>query len=518
MDNNNQGFDYSGLYHNTNSGGANGQQPQGGNVSENYGAQNGAQQGAGQASYPNVGSSGLNTANTAPTSYGTSGSGTSQYPNGANQQPGGWNQNANGGYTDSFHGGNGGNGGGYSYASAPQQPPKKHKKGSGHKVLTRVVAGVCVVALGFGGGLAGVVVASKSGLIGGSSVVMQTVDRNTTTDSGTQGSASGTALSTQDVSSMVSPSVVVITTEQMVSSNTWFGGSYVESGAGSGVIMTADGYILTCAHVVSGASSIKVQLSGSTDSYDATVVGADSTADIAVIKVDATGLTPAVMGDSDKLAVGESVIAVGNPLGTLGGTVTNGIISAVNREITINGTSMTLIQTSASISPGNSGGGLFNANGELVGIVNAKSGASNAEGLGFAIPVNTAVSVSQELISNGYVKRPVLGVSVISITDAQTAMQYGVTEYGVYIAQVTKGSGAEAAGLQAGDRIVSIGDTVVSQSTDVTNYIQTQSVGATVAVQVERSGKLMSVNVTLGDNSTSASSDSGAASSETGSN
>ncbi|MGN0974460.1 MAG: S1C family serine protease, partial [Gemmiger sp.] len=224
-----------------------------------------------------------------------------------------------------------------------------------------------------------------------------------------------------------------------------------------------------------------------------------STTDIAVLKINATGLTPAVLGDSDALVVGEPVVAVGNPLGTLGGTVTNGIVSAVSREVEIEGTTMTLVQTSASISPGNSGGGLFNGNGELIGIVNAKSGASNAEGLGFAIPINTAMTVAQDLIDNGFVKRPALGITVIAINDAQTAMQYGVSSYGVYIVQVNNGSGAEAAGLKAGDRIVSVGDTVVSQSSDVTNYIKDCEIGQTVPMQVERSGKLMSFEVTLGE-------------------
>ena len=185
---------------------------------------------------------------------------------------------------------------------------------------------------------------------------------------------------------------MAITTEQMVSTNTWFGGSYVQSGAGSGVIISQDGYIVTCAHVVSGANNITVQLADGTE-YTATVVGQDSTSDVAVLKIEATGLTPAVIGDSDSLAVGETTIAVGNPLGTLSNTVTNGIVSALNREVTVQGNDMNLIQTSASISPGNSGGGLFNANGELIGIVNAKSSSSDAEGLGFAIPINTAMEM-----------------------------------------------------------------------------------------------------------------------------
>lgn len=211
-----------------------------------------------------------------------------------------------------------------------------------------MLACVGVAALGFGGGLGGAVVASRAGLTG-NQVVVQQVERST--DATAAGSTDGTSMSVQQIASVVSPSVVAITTEQMSSSQTWFGGYYVQSGAGSGVIISQDGYILTCAHVVSGATSVKVQLNGSDESYDATVVGQDSTSDIAVLKIDATGLTPAVIGDSDALAVGEVAVAVGNPLGTLSNTVTDGIVSALNRQVTVQNNDMTLIQTDASISP-----------------------------------------------------------------------------------------------------------------------------------------------------------------------
>lgn len=492
-------FDYSGLYHNNannNEPGGEPAAPQGSDPEASAAPQGQAGQSQPEAGgYPNVGSSGMNTANTARTDFSQedarpgsqTAAGARPDADGAAQQPGD-------GYTSTMHGGAAG---GYSYASAPTQPPKK-QKGKGKKIALRVVAGVAAVAVCFGSGMAGAVVASRAGLTG-SSVVLQTVERDTTASS--QGSTGGTQLSTQDVASLVSPSVVVITTEQMVSSGiSWFGDSYnyVQSGAGSGVIISQDGYILTCAHVIDGASNVSVQLYDSDQQYTATVVGSDSVADIAVLKIDATGLTPAVIGDSDSLAVGEEVIAVGNPLGTLGGTVTNGIISALNRQVTVENTEMTLIQTNAAVSPGNSGGGLFNANGELIGIVNAKSDSTDAEGLGFAIPINTAVQVAQQLIDNGYVPRPALGVVVITISDQQTAMQYNVSDYGVYIAQVNDGSGAAEAGLQPGDRIVSIGDVVVSSSSDLTGYLQNQNVGDTVTIQVERDGSLMSFDVTLG--------------------
>ena len=468
-------YDYSGLYNNTSgSGQPNGQNPQ---PEQSAPAQNQQPQ---QSSYPNVGSSGANTANTARTDYSSYNSGSTS---GQNPQ-----QDSNG-YTSSFSGGNGNNGGynGYSYSSAPQQPPVPQKK-KGSKVLLRVLACVGVAALGFGGGLGGAVVASRAGLTG-NQVVVQQVERST--DATAAGSTDGTSMSVQQIASVVSPSVVAITTEQMSSSQTWFGGYYVQSGAGSGVIISQDGYILTCAHVVSGATSVKVQLNGSDESYDATVVGQDSTSDIAVLKIDAAGLTPAVIGDSDALAVGEVAVAVGNPLGTLSNTVTDGIVSALNRQVTVQNNDMTLIQTDASISPGNSGGGLFNANGELIGIVNAKSSYSEAEGIGFAIPINTAME-------NGSVARPALGVKIMDVTDAQTAQQLGVSTMGVYVVEVTKGSGADAAGVQAGDRVLAVDDTAVSDSSALKNYLKDKGIGDTVNLQVERDGKVLTLAVTLG--------------------
>ena len=488
-------YDYSGLYNNggpqNNNGQPAGTQPE--------------QPQAEQSGYPNVGSSGMNTANTAQTDY-------SNY---SSQQNSSYNPQGpvagNGG-----NGGNGNNGGynGYSYSSNPQPPQNEPKKShGGKKVLLRVAACIGVVALGFGGGLAGTVVASRTGLTGGQ-VVVQQVQRDTNTDSVSQGSTNGTNLSIQDVAALVQPSVVAITTEQMVSTNTWFGGSYVQSGAGSGVIISQDGYIVTCAHVVSGANNITVQLADGTE-YTATVVGQDSTSDVAVLKIEATGLTPAVIGDSDSLAVGETTIAVGNPLGTLSNTVTNGIVSALNREVTVQGNDMNLIQTSASISPGNSGGGLFNANGELIGIVNAKSADEDAEGLGFAIPVNTALSIAQQLIETGYVSgRPAMGVTVLEITDAQTAARYGVNAYGVYIADVTAGSGADKAGLKAGDRIISINGNEVSQNADLTNVISDCEVGDVVTLTIARDGQILTVDVTLGDRNAAAAQNNSAAPSE----
>ena len=443
---------------------------------------------SGDTGYPNVGSSGMNTAN--------------QYndpqpePETAYTAP--QTDNGAGGATPPVH------------PVQPQdaQPPKKKKKFNGKRVARSAVALVLAAAMGFAGGFVG----AKFG--GSGKVVIQQVAPSSTADSAsgsdssiTAASSSGSSLTTEQVADLVSPSVVVITTEQVVYSQwSWYGQNQVESGAGSGVIISSDGYILTCAHVVDGASTITVTI-GDKD-YTATLVGEDTTSDIAVIKIDADGLTPATVGNSDSLKVGQSVMAVGNPLGELGGTVTGGMISALNRSVTIQGSSsvntMSLIQMDASVSPGNSGGGLFNMNGELVGIVTAKSSSSDAEGLGFAIPINDAIKVAQELLENGYVTgRPYLGITYLAVTDAQTASQLGVNAYGVYVVEVVKGGPAEKAGLQAGDRIVSVDGTEIASKDDLGTLMQKHAAGDTLSITIARDGQMQTVNVTLGEKTAS---------------
>ena len=443
---------------------------------------------SGDTGYPNVGSSGMNTAN--------------QYndpqpePETAYTAP--QTDNGAGGATPPVH------------PVQPQdaQPPKKKKKFNGKRVARSAVALVLAAAMGFAGGFVG----AKFG--GSGKVVIQQVAPSSTADSAsgsdssiTAASSSGSSLTTEQVADLVSPSVVVITTEQVVYSQwSWYGQNQVESGAGSGVIISSDGYILTCAHVVDGASNITVTINDK--DYTATLVGEDTTSDIAVIKIDANGLTPATVGDSDSLKVGQNVMAVGNPLGELGGTVTGGMISALNRSVTIQGSSsvntMSLIQMDASVSPGNSGGGLFNMNGELIGIVNAKSSSSDAEGLGFAIPINDAIKVAQELLENGYVTgRPYLGITYLAVEDAQTAAQLGVNAYGVYVVEVVKGGPAEKAGLQAGDRIVSVDGTEIASKDDLGTLMQKHAAGDTLSITIAREGQMQTVNVTLGEKTAS---------------
>ena len=447
----------------------------------------------GETGYPNVGSSGMNTANTAGT-YGEAAQADPQ------TEP---NSGSDGGAVPPPEGPR------YQAAQgSPKQPPKKRRRKNSN-IARSAVALVLAAAMGFVGGFVGAQVGNTGG-----KVVIQQVAPSSTADSAsgsdssiTAASSSGSSLTTEQVADLVSPSVVVITTEQVVYSQwSWYGQNQVESGAGSGVIISSDGYILTCAHVVDGASTITVTI-GDKD-YTATLVGEDTTSDIAVIKIDADGLTPATVGNSDSLKVGQSVMAVGNPLGELGGTVTGGMISALNRSVTIQGSSsvntMSLIQMDASVSPGNSGGGLFNMNGELVGIVNAKSSDSDAEGLGFAIPINDAIKVAQELLENGYVTgRPYLGITYLAVTDAQTASQLGVNAYGVYVVEVVKGGPAEKAGLQAGDRIVSVDGTEIASKDDLGTLMQKHAAGDTLSITIARDGQMQTVNVTLGEKTAS---------------
>ena len=437
---------------------------------------------AGGTGYPNVGSSGMNTAN--------------QYNNEPEQQAAAPDAGSTVPPTEVPP----------RQPAEPEPPKKKKHHVNGGKVARSAVALVLAAVMGFAGGYVG------SQMNGSKVVIQQVAPSSSSSSSGsdssiTSASASGSSLTTEQVADLVSPSVVVITTEQVVYSQwSWYGQSQVESGAGSGVIISSDGYILTCDHVVSGASNITVTI-GDKD-YPATIIGEDSTSDIAVIKIEADGLTPAIVGDSDKLAVGDNVLAVGNPLGELGGTVTSGIVSALNRSVSIQSSSavntMSLIQMDASVSPGNSGGGLFNMNGELVGIVNAKSSSSDAEGLGFAIPINDAIKVAQDLLENGYVTgRPYMGITYLAVTDAQTAAQLGVNAYGIYVVDVVSGGPADQAGLKAGDRIISIDNTEVAQKTDLGTLMQEHSAGDTLSITIARDGQMQTVSLTLGEKNAS---------------
>ncbi len=300
-------------------------------------------------------------------------------------------------------------------------------------------------------------------------------------------------LTIPDVVALVKDSVVEISTEKGD-----YNGRYVVSGAGSGVIIgrSEDGktvYIATNNHVIEGADSITVRLTNGNE-YSATLRGTDSSSDLAVLTLAAKEpVTVAQLGSSATLRVGEEIIAIGNPLGELGGTVTNGIISALAREVEIDGADMTLLQISAPVNPGNSGGGLFNMRGELIGVVNAKSSGADIDNIGFAIPIDTAFEIMSELIEYGYVTgRVELGLTLIDVNDSFTAWRYGVNALGVYIYD-SKYSDE----VKSGDRVVSVNGIEVSSTADIKSALGDCEVGDVVTVRVSRKGKQYDVEITL---------------------
>lgn len=292
-----------------------------------------------------------------------------------------------------------------------------------------------------------------------------------------------------EAAAMVRDSVVEIKTER-VTAGMW-GVQRVAEGAGSGVVISEDGFIITNNHVISNTQSITVRLSDGRE-FDAHLIAADARTDIAIIRISAQGLTPAVFGDSDELVVGQSALAVGNPLGELGGTVTSGIISALDRDIVLEGEIMTLLQTDAAVNPGNSGGGLFNLHGELIGVVVAKSGGINIEGLGFAIPSNTSRQVASDLIIYGYVRgRACVGLELVDIQTAQLARRYNVSHLGLYILA------SEYEGLLRGDRIIAVNDRQIANQLGFSAALRDRSVGETVDITVVRAGQEVTVAVVL---------------------
>lgn len=351
----------------------------------------------------------------------------------------------------------------------------------------RVGLAACALLSGVIGFSAGTLAAKNSK----ASVVVQSVERRPHNVE----NVPVTSMNIPSVAALTQNSVVEIRTESV--SNSLFLRQFVTEGAGSGVIISEDGYIVTNNHVIEDARSILVALHDGT-TYEAQLIATDSKMDIGVIKIEASGLTPAILGDSDSLSVGEPVVAVGNPLGQLGGTVTNGIVSALDREIILNNEHRNLLQTNAAINPGNSGGGLFNADGELIGIVVAKSSGEDVEGLGFAIPINDAKPIIEDLIAQGYVGgRVSLGITALDLTTPQLAAQYGFKTPGVYVQSVIENSSAANGGLQPGDCFVSINDTAIEAISDITSILNESSVGDQLEITVKRDGKIVELTLTL---------------------
>ena len=306
---------------------------------------------------------------------------------------------------------------------------------------------------------------------------------------------------TDEITREVADSVVEITTEVVQTSGYY--GQYISQGAGSGVIISDDGYLVTNNHVIEDASNITVTLR-SGESYDATLIGTDSDEDIALLKINAQGMKAATIGDSDTLEVGDKSVIIGNPLGTLGGSVTEGIVSALDRSIVIDGKTMHLMQTDAAINPGNSGGGMFDGQGQLVGIVVAKSSGSTSSGstidnIGFVIPINNVVTILSDLKEYGYVRGKVdTGMSFVDITNRMYAWYYyDSNSTGVFISSVERGSNAAEAGFMTGDRVISVDGKSIESVSDLTAIISTYSVGDTISFELERGGRTGSIDLTL---------------------
>ncbi len=403
------------------------------------------------------------------------------------------------------------------------------KKSKGAKMVTLSTLVVCMLVTGLVGGAVGSV------LMRGGQTPIQTPAAVETP--GAQDNAQGSGSTTQQTQSSLqqavsptvsgsgytkaqivetcAPSIVGIDVET-TSSSFWYGTDSVTTGSGSGIIISSDGYILTNYHVIEGANRVKVYLYDDTE-YEATLVGTDKTTDLAVIKVEATGLTPVVMGDSDHLIVGEEVVAIGNPLGELRGTATGGMVSALSRDITFSdGSEMTLLQTDAAINPGNSGGGLFNSKGELIGIVNAKVASSSTEGLGFAIPVNDAKQVVADLMDLGYVTgRAYLGVYTQDVAirsgneDGRGNSGFdsffgfggssGSMETRVQVAQIVLDSAAAQAGIQAGDLILKVDDKEITTGTQLSKAIGEYKAGDVATITVQRNNEQLELSVTFGE-------------------
>ena len=395
----------------------------------------------------------------------------------------------------------------YSNTDEPSKKEKKQrKKGSAKPVnLTRsslaAIIILCVFlssAFGFGGAMLATNMVKPAGNSGISST------SNAATTGFDLEDATGSEMTVQEITAATLDSVVEIRTES-VQMDSWMG-QYVTEGAGSGVIIKENGYIITNNHVVAGASNIIVTTTDETE-YEATLIGADADTDVAVIKINAKGLKAATMGNSDQLNVGDLAVAIGNPLGELGGTVTAGIISALDRSLSIDGKTMRLLQTDTSINPGNSGGGLFNQYGQLIGVVVAKSSGSDVEGLGFAIPINRAADVASQLMDGGYVKgKPYTGMAYQDMSQQQQSSDmFGFDEFfgggytqqgGVYIAEI-HGKNAKKAGFEVGDMVYSIDGQEIDTFDTLSSIITSHKVGDKVTYVVLRDGAALEIDLVL---------------------
>ncbi len=399
----------------------------------------------------------------------------------------------------------------YQYQYQPQtQPPEKREKKprrSGKSPWKTVIAAVLVVALVASGCLITASSVNRSGSRkptrspsswAGRSTICRS--RSTAFLLGTSGAlpaADGSAMTPAQLYQSNVDSVVAISCTMQT---TAYGQSVEGTSSGSGFILTADGYVVTNYHVVQNASNITVT-THSGDEYDATVKGYDATNDVAVLKVEAEGLSAATIGSSGNLSIGDMVVAIGNPLGRLAATETVGYVSGINREVTTDNTVISMLQTDAAINPGNSGGPLFNMYGEVIGITTAKySGTTNSgasiEGIGFAIPIDDVMGIISDLIDYGYVTGAYMGITVKD-NDKEAAAQFGLPTDGAYVVDVTPGSSADKAGIQSKDLITAVDDHKIATRTDLTRALRNYKAGDTAQITVVRSGRELTLTITF---------------------
>lgn len=372
------------------------------------------------------------------------------------------------------------------------EPPKPRKKKGGKLVALCLV---CAIVGGIAGG-AGVAAATGSFSKDQSTIYEGTRPTTVVDVSNVTGKEPLTA---PEIYATYVGSTVGITTE-IVTTNGW-GQPVSQAAAGSGFVITEDGYILTNYHIIEDADSIQVSFVDGT-TYDATLVGGESENDIAVLKIDATGLTPVIIGDSDNVKVGEQVVAIGNPLGELTFSMTSGIVSAKDRSITMeNGEVMNMIQTDTAINSGNSGGPLFDMYGQVIGITSAKlSGSSSSsatiEGLGFAIPINDIKDMVTDIMENGYVTgKPYMGITVSTVPES-ISQRYGMSQ-GALVESVDESSCAAKAGLEKGDIITAMDGKTVISSAELVEAKKNYKAGDTVTLEVERNGEKLELTLTF---------------------
>ena len=378
--------------------------------------------------------------------------------------------------------------------NGPQQPIQEMKPVKKNRIGAKVTALALCCAL-LGGAVGGGVVWGVSRTSGGTSINVSGRPAASVSINTVDGK---TEMSDAEVYAATVNSVVSIRTSATSGYN-FFGQAVETASAGSGFVLTSDGYIVTNYHVVKDADTVTVTMYNG-DEYNAQYVGGDEDYDIAVIKVEATGLPAVTLGDSSLLNVGDHVLAIGNPLGELTFSMSGGMVSSVNRTINVDGTPFNMIQTDTSINPGNSGGPLLNSYGEVVGIVSAKYSSysdESVEGLGFAIPINDVYAMIEDIMTNGYVtNKPYLGITGGTMTEQMAAQyRYDVTS-GVFVYSVEEGGAADKAGLQMGDVITAIDDTTITSLEDLSAAKKQYSAGDTSKFTIYRQGETLTVDVT----------------------